>query len=289
MVQAFCPGHITCFFSPAGDTDGDILAKGSIGVGIRTSLGAYVELIERADDRVRIMLDGELSDAPVTSRVLAEMAPSRGFDVIIEGELPSGEGFGMSAAGAIATALCLSEVLGLSENVAFEVAHRSDILGGGGLGDVAALTCLAHQPVRVKEGIPPLGLVVGTDVQFEDLTLAVLGPKVNTGNVLDDPAVREAISSAGATAVAEYMKNPSLEHLFEISNRFSAEIGIESPAVAEAIACLGKEGYNAGMCMLGNSIFTDAPSDIVAECLPLSDGIYSCSSTDECPRLIRRE
>lgn len=288
MVQAFCPGHITCFFSPAGDTVGDILAKGSVGVGIRTSLGTYVELTERTDGRVQIMLDGESSDAPVTSRVLSEMAPGRGFDVVIEGQLPSGEGFGMSAAGAIATALCLSEMLGLPEKTAFEVAHRSDILGGGGLGDVAALTCLAHQPVRVKEGIPPLGLVVGTDVRFKDLTLAVLGPKVNTGKVLGDPEVREAISSAGAVAVAEYMENPSLEHLFGISNRFSAEIGLESPAVAEAIVRLGKEGYGAGMCMLGNSIFTDAPSDIVADCLDLSDGIFSCSSTDECPRLTRR-
>lgn len=288
MVQTFCPGHITCFFSPAGDTVGDILAKGSVGVGIRTSLGTYVELTERTDGRVQIMLDGESSDAPVTSRVLSEMAPGRGFDVVIEGQLPSGEGFGMSAAGAIATALCLSEMLGLPEKTAFEVAHRSDILGGGGLGDVAALTCLAHQPVRVKEGIPPLGLVVGTDVRFKDLTLAVLGPKVNTGKVLGDPEVREAISSAGAVAVAEYMENPSLEHLFGISNRFSAEIGLESPAVAEAIVRLGKEGYGAGMCMLGNSIFTDAPSDIVADCLDLSDGIFSCSSTDECPRLTRR-
>ena len=288
MVRAFCPGHITCFFSPAGDVQGDLLARGSIGVGIRTSLGSFVEVTERSDDKVRIIIDGEPSKAPVTHHVFSEMAPGRGFDVIVEGQLPSGEGFGMSAAGAIAAALCLSDLLGLSESEAFETAHKADILGGGGLGDVAALTCLAHQPVRMKEGIPPLGHVVGTDVRFDDLTLAVLGPKMNTGNVLSDPEVRNLIFMAGSSAVVEYMKEPSLERLFEISNRFSLKTGLESPDVSEAILCLRREGYKAAMCMLGNSIFTDAPSDLVFDCLGLSDGVYSCSSTDGSPGLIHK-
>lgn len=288
MVRAFCPGHITCFFSPAGDVCGDLLARGSVGAGIRTSLGAFVEVTERSDERVCIVIDGSSSDAPVTRHVLSDMAPDRGFDVIVEGQLPSGEGFGMSASGAIAVALCLSDILGLSKSKAYEAAHRADILGGGGLGDVVALTCHAHQPVRVKEGFPPLGHVVGTDVRFDRLTLAVLGPKMNTGHILGDPLVCETIRLAGSTAVNEYLRNPSVDRLFEISNRFSAETGLESREVFETIAHLREEGYNAGMCMLGNSIFTDAPPEIVTGRLGHSEGVFSCTSTDEPPYLTHR-
>lgn len=288
MIRAFCPGHITCFFSPAGGTRGNILERGSVGAGIRTSLGAYVEISERSDSKVEITIDGKASDAPVTRWVLSNMAPGRGLEVTVEGELPNGEGFGMSASGAIATALGISEMLGLSEEDAFEVAHKADIMGGGGLGDVSALTCPVHQPVRIKEGLPPLGRVVGTDVKFDCLTLVVLGPKMHTGNVLSDPVRSTTISRAGVTALSDYVKKPAIDRLFGISNRFSEEIGLESRGVADAIADLRAEGYGAGMCMLGNSIFTDAPKDVVIECLGLSEGIYECASTDMPPHIIHK-
>ncbi len=207
MVSAFCPGHITCFFAPAGDPSDDILHRGSIGAGIRTSLGTRVEIAERSGG-IRMVMDGQEADLPVTRDVIECMAPGRGLDITIENDLPCGEGFGMSASGAIAVAIALSEMVGSDVQDAFEKAHAAEIRGGGGLGDVSAIQCLAHQPVRVRQGIAPYGETVGTGVRFDNLTLAVLGSKMNTGKVLSDPGTFSVIQDAGRRAVSQYMCGP---------------------------------------------------------------------------------
>ena len=287
MVSAYCPGHITCFFSPAGDPADDILHRGSIGAGIRTSLGTHVDVTERSGSVTHMTMDGQEAELPVTLQVLGSMAPGRGFDITIENDLPCGEGFGMSASGAIAVALALAEITGMDMQSAFEAAHAAEIYGGGGLGDVSAIQCLAHQPVRVRQGIAPYGETVGTGVRFEKLTLAVLGRKMNTGKVLSDPERYALIQNAGRSAVSEYLASPDASLLFSLSNRFSAETGLECEAVKEAISKLHSEGYQAAMCMLGNSIFTDAPAD-VTESLLGTDAVFSCGSTDAPPGIIRK-
>ncbi len=286
MASAFCPGHITCFFTPAGDPSADILRRGSLGAGIRTSLGASADVVERSGTRT--VMDGRECELSVTSRVLGILAPGRGFDITIENGLPCGEGFGMSAAGAVAVALAVADICGIGRQAAFEAAHTAEIQGGGGLGDVSALYCLGHQPVRVREGIPPYGEVVSTGVRFDRLTLAVLGPKMHTGNVLRDPKRFAAISDAGRRAVGEYLSGPDAGSLYSLSNRFSAEAGVECAAVSAALEKLHAEGHRAAMCMLGNSIFTDASPGEAESLLGEGARVYSCASTDREAEVTRR-
>lgn len=286
MVSAFCPGHITCFFSPAGSAGGDILARGSLGAGIRISRGTHAEV--RESSVTRFVMDGEEAELPVTRLVLEELAPGRCFEVNIRNELPCGEGFGMSAAGAIAVALCVANIVGASSERAYEAAHIAEIRGGGGLGDVSALTCLGHQPVRIREGLPPRGEVIATDVSFPALSLVVLGPKMHTGDTLSDPAVRNRISEAGRTALSDYLKSPSEFSLYSLSNSFSDACGVESKEVSAALSVLHDAGYPAAMCMLGNSIFTDAPTDVIRDLLGEDAGIYVCDSTDQPADITRK-
>ena len=234
-----------------------------------------------------MIMDGRETELPITRLVVDSMAPGRGFDIMIENELPCGEGFGMSASGAVAVAFALSEMIGKDPQYAFEVAHTAEIRGGGGLGDVSAIQCPAHQPVRVRQGISPYGETVGTGVRFDKLTMAVLGTKMNTGKVLGDPERYTAIRNAGRSAVSEYLKSPSTESLFSLSNKFSAETGLECEAVSTAISELRSAGYHAAMCMLGNSIFTDAPAD-VTESLLGTDAVFSCGSTGSLPGITRK-
>ncbi|MCQ2085189.1 MAG: pantothenate kinase [archaeon] len=287
MVTAFCPGHITCFFRPAGEPGEPTLSRGSLGAGIRTSLGATVTVTERSDSILRIVMDGQETPASVTESVFKQLAPGRGFDVIIENGLPCGEGFGMSAAGAIAASLCLADILGLSEQRAYEVAHIAEIEGGGGLGDVSAIYCLAHQPVRVRQGLPPAGEVKGFPIEFPKLTLAVLGPKMHTGNVLGTPEKYNAIVAAGGEAVSDYLEGPTEDRLYSLSNSFSRKAGVECRTVSEALDVLHGDGYRAAMCMLGNSIFCDADPGTVRRLLGQSVQVFECSSTDEPAGLIR--
>ena len=284
MPTAFCPGHITCFFAP-GRTDGDLLSRGSRGVGIRTTLGATVELNETSGSKVDVIIDGVSSNAPVTRAVLEELLPGRGVEVVVTDGLPVSQGFGMSAAGAVAAALCAVEVAGLPEARAWEAAHKAEIIGGGGLGDVSALSLPAHVPVRDAEGLPPHGCVTDSGVSFSVLSVAVIGPKMHTGQVLSDPERRRRIAEAGESSMRVF--NGTRSSLFEQSNRFSSVAGVEAPELTSAIRTLHEGHRRAAMCMLGNSLFTDSPVIMVKDALPDAE-VFSTMSTSEPARIIKK-
>ena len=144
MPSAYCPGHITCIFRPcAGSEETDLLKIGSVGVGIRISLGAEATLEERSDGKTIITVDGEEGDFPVSRAAMARMLPGRGFELTVRNGAPTGQGFGMSAAGAVAAALCAAELKGETMQAAYVSAHIAELIGGGGLGDVSAITCPA--------------------------------------------------------------------------------------------------------------------------------------------------
>jgi len=282
MTRAYCPGHITCLFSP-GTTEGDMLLRGSRGVGIRLSAGATVRVREVSGKDVSVTIDGQPSDAPVTRSVLEELLPGRGLEADVVNGLPVGQGFGMSAAGAIAAALCAAEIAGISADDAWSAAHRAEIVNGGGLGDVSALRCLSDVPERVTEGLPPAGEVRGTGLRFPVLTVAVLGPKMHTGSVLSDSARRCALMDSYDRA--RRLFSGSRPSLFDASNEFSRAAGVESPDVSEAIQRLRDGNRRAAMCMLGNSIFSDAPYLMVKDAFPDAD-VRPLMSTAEAARLL---
>jgi pantoate kinase len=255
MRQAFCPGHLTCAFQPFRTADP--LESGSRGIGVRLGLGARARAEERDDGEVRIVIDGVPSKAPVTRAAVEGVSGGRGFDIEIRNGLPVSQGFGMSAAGAIAASLCVADIVGASAEEAFRAAHSADVLCGGGLGDVDAIASGFAVPVRMSPGFS--GSVADAGIRMRGLSLAVLGPKMVTGSVLSDPQVSERIARAGSAAIEEFMSDPSEEKLYSCSARFSLDAGLESPEISDALSRLRGEGYRAGMCMLGNSVFTDAP------------------------------
>ena len=283
MTCAFCPGHVTCFFHPV--RTGDPETTGSRGAGLRLSAGTQVIVEERTDRRVRIVMDGSETDAPVSRKVIDMMCPDRGLDVTITNDLPVGQGFGMSASGAIALALALCALTGRDPGEAYRYAHVAEVVGGGGLGDVAAIASNRDQPVRIRPGLPPVGEVVGTGIRFERLTLAVIGDRLSTGPIIADPGMQRLMNEVGSRMVDDYVSSPSPDSLFAKAREFSSSVGLESPDVR---AALGKmDGVApAGMCMLGHSIFTTLPEDDAKEILG-DVPVYSVS-TSSAPALIRR-
>ena len=285
MISAFCPAHITCFFRPVHSEN--ILEKGSRGVGIRLASGTTVHMDEiRGSTKIRI--NGKADGAKITRHVLEHMAPGRSFDVDAECGLPMGQGFGMSASGAVAAALCVSELTGKSRKEAFEAAHTADAVCGGGLGDVAGLMHDGDVPIRVKAGLPPFGRVTDRGITFEGITLVVLGRKLSTAGVLGDAGISKRICGAGDKVVDEFFEFGTKDLLFEMSDRFSSEAGIRGPAVAEAMRILEENGIRSSMCMLGNSIFTDVPEEEVRGVLGDRGRIFRTSSTGEPARVTRK-
>ncbi|MDD2779052.1 MAG: pantothenate kinase [Candidatus Methanomethylophilaceae archaeon] len=271
MTEAFCPGHITLFFSPR--RTGDILRSGSVGAGIKTALGANVAVEERRDSRISVSLDGADSDAPVTAAAVAALAPGRGFDISIECGLPVSQGFGMSAAGTIAAGTCVCDIVGRDPYEAFPAAHIAEIENGGGLGDVAAIMCQGHQPTRESAGLPPHGKVTDSGLSF-DLTIAVVGPPISTARVLSDPLTEARIKGSGDRCLRSYVNNRTESSLFALAREFSRAAGLESAAVTEALSLL--PGRSA-MCMLGYSIITTASAEEVRALLPKAE-IYGSAS-----------
>jgi pantoate kinase len=285
MISAFAPAHISCFFRPFDSEDQ--LRKGSAGAGIRLSSGTRTS-IEEINGETKITMNGEPFGADITRLVLESMAPGRSFSVEIDNALPMGQGFGMSASGAVSTALCVAELLGLKKEEAFKAAHVAEIAGYGGLGDVAGIMNETHQPTRSVAGLPPAGKMAYSGLSFPKLTVAVLGPKLSTASVLSEPARYKLIQEKGAAALKDFLHSMTVEDLFYVSNRFSAAIGVEDRAVSAAIRKLKSEKIRAAMCMLGNSLFIDAPENEVRRIL--GDDVYlkTVSSTSEPARVIRK-
>jgi len=282
MTKAFCPGHITCFFVPVR-TD-DILMTGSLGSGIRLNKGVTVTLEERCDNNIKITMDGKECDASISESTVRKLAPGRGFDMTIENDLPISQGMGTSAAGAIAAGLCVSSLIGLEEHDAYRAAHIAEIENGGGLGDVAGMIG-GYQTIRVKAGLPPFGRVIDTELSLK-LTVAVSGKGMSTDSVLSDAEKVKRITNAGMRCVSEYSVMRSEDALYKLSSQFSNSAGLETDEVKQALSLLRKD-HRASMCMLGNSIFTDADEKQTREILGDDVTLIQCS-TGEGPRIIRK-
>ncbi len=285
MISAYCPGHITCFFQPSLSDKPE--KSGSRGAGIKISAGTEVSMEFRDDGNFIATMDGKPADVPVTRRTAEILAPGQGMDVIITNYLPVGQGFGTSASGSIALAMCICEKLNIPKEKGYFAAHVAEVERGGGLGDVDAIMQNGHQPVRVEPGLYPIGKTIDTGIVFSSLSLAVFSGPLNTGSVLKNPQIMESVSSTGKDVVNKYLEDPTEEKLFELSNIFSRSAGLETDQISNAILKLKEKGFHAGMCMLGHSIFTDAPEDILKASVPDAE-IYSCSSYGDSAKIIRR-
>jgi pantoate kinase len=123
--NAFCPGHITGLFSIHDETE-LFLGKGSRGSGVSVAMGALVNIaLQRPDETgTKDPLVLELTvkgvdqfqiDEGIYRQALTELLPENGagWKAVVRAslQLPVGQGFGMSAAGALATTVAIWEAL----------------------------------------------------------------------------------------------------------------------------------------------------------------------------------
>ncbi|MFO8051912.1 MAG: hypothetical protein R6V01_09495 [Thermoplasmatota archaeon] len=121
----FCPGHITGFFS-VHDKAKEIMSRGSRGAGVDLSLGAMSNLVlvppekegSRESMTLKLAVNGVSDfepDARIYGSVLEQLLPDKGKGwearLRVTLQLPVGQGFGMSGAGAMSTAVAVWEAL----------------------------------------------------------------------------------------------------------------------------------------------------------------------------------
>lgn len=283
-TAAFCPGHITGFFEICEHREP--LCSGSRGAGICTTLGATSTVTSRkGKGSMKVSINGEKNEAPVTKQALARLILGRDIDLRVDTklDLPLGQGFGMSAAGVLSATLATAEILDAPLQTALEAAHEAEILHRTGLGDVAAIS-KGGVTFRRTEGLPPYGRIDRIRANAE-LVLGVIGPPISTPAVLSDPDARERINRIGKECVESLGNSPSLANLFRLSREFAMRTGLVTKQVEKALAEIEDLGP-ASMVMLGNSIFASGEIEEQEKILAKHGQTYVVGIDWEGPRVI---
>ncbi|HTT72677.1 MAG TPA: sugar kinase [Thermoplasmata archaeon] len=252
--RAFAPGHVTGIFAPAEGAR-DPRARGSRGAGIVLSLGVTATAAFRPGRRRRLVVSSDAgTPLPISEEAARHLAPEEPgtLRVHLEHALPIGQGFGMSAAGATATALAVGALSDVAPRRAFEVAHLADLLGGGGLGGVAAIAGGGLE-VRDRPGIPPFGHVLHRPVD-RPLFLGVVGPALPSPRILGDPMALARVAAASPELDA-LVRTPDLATFFAASERFTDAVGLAPPTLRRTLAALRWQGAWAAQAMFGRSFF----------------------------------
>jgi pantoate kinase len=253
-MSAFAPGHITGLFVPelgARDPRG----RGSRGAGIVLELGVTAEASWDPAGPRRVTVAADVpGPLPISDEVARRLVAERAgrFTVRLTHQLPVGQGFGMSAAGAVATGLAVADLVRLPRQRALEVAHLADLFGGGGLGGVAAILGGGLE-VRLRPGVPPYGRVRHRPFP-RTLLVGVVGRPIPSPRILRDPRLLRRISAAAAD-LPTGAPGPTPVEFLSASERFTDATGLASAVLNRTLRAVRTHGGWAAQAMFGNSFF----------------------------------
>ena len=127
---AFAPGHISGFFEPVYAKQ-DFARSGSRGAGINVSLGAISEVVVKNSLKqdFQIFINNKKSNVTVTKLALRYILGEKPVSIVVKTniELPTGQGFGMSAASALSATLALAKIIGVTSTDAMKAAHCAEV------------------------------------------------------------------------------------------------------------------------------------------------------------------
>ena len=279
--SAFAPGHITGFFEPVYHNS-DLARTGSRGAGINISFGVLTEVnIEQSNIQIfEIYVNKRKSTAPVTNLALKHLLENNNLHIIVKSklDLPTGQGFGMSAAGALSTTLAASKIVGLKNDDAIRASHYADIQMKTGLGDVIS-SSFGGIEIRKSPGLPPWGIIEHIPGKL-DIVICIIGKKIETKKVLSNPLISSKIIEYGKFCTKKILEKPTIENLFYYSQIFTNKTGIAGKKIIDAINQANNYG-TASMCMLGNSVFASGETDNLCKILSSYGKVFVCS-VDEC-------
>jgi pantoate kinase len=285
-AKAFAPGHITGFFEPVYNSH-DMCRTGSRGAGINISLGAYSEIDVKSSTKqvFEIYVNNRKSNAPVTNLTMKLLLGDSPYHVVVKTklDLPIGQGFGMSGAGALSMGMALCKAMNVNISDAMKVAHFAEVQLRTGLGDVMA-SCFGGMEIRKTPGLPPWGIIEHIPAQFE-IVLCIIGKKLDTKKILTDPRKNNKIVDYGKYCTKKILENPSVENFFYLSQVFTNKTGLANKGLLESIDAASKFGM-ASMCMLGNSVFAMGRTNDLCQILSKFGKVCTCCIDESGARII---
>ena len=238
-VIAFSPCHITAFFEVCFSDD--VYKTGSRGAGLCISLGSYATVSFGNGKKL-----GKVTEDAIKNLVRDEI----NFDIIIKNDLPSSQGFGISASSSLASTMAIAHLLKIPYEEALKAVHLAEIKNKTGLGDAIA-SFYGGMEMRIEPGIT--GRIKKIDCK-EKLIVAIIGEKIETKKVLRNDKLINKINEIGNECLKDFIKKPSIDNLFDLSLKFAIETGIANEKMKKILKEANKIG-KASMVMLGNSIF----------------------------------
>ncbi|HXW98903.1 MAG TPA: GHMP kinase [Methanomicrobiales archaeon] len=240
------PGHLSGYFRRVqGETARD---TGSAGAGIVIQEGVTVKAVPAPEPEVEILSENQLlkGELPLIETAMERLGVSA--SVTAESILPAGAGFGLSAAGLLASISALSALfeLGLPDREIAALAHEIEVVNRTGLGDVAA--CQGGG-IECRMG-PGIGAEIVRIADPGSVLYAVsLGP-ILTPLVLGDPNRMEKIAGAFPGRCPR-----DLGDFLGLSRAFAEGSGLVTPRVRGVLLACDRAGVGASMTMLGEGVF----------------------------------
>jgi len=252
---AFAPAHLTGIFSPALGAR-DPRGRGSTGAGLVLEAGVLASAKWQPSSRATFRLESDVTrPLPISEEVarrLLARRPGR-LNVRLVHELPIGQGFGMSAAGALATGLAVAAATGDSRQVAVETAHLADLYGGGGLGGVSAILG-GGMELRERPGIPPRGRVrhyATTGTVF----VVVAGSAIPSPSLLGNPRFLARVERAAGPGLSRLSRRATLSNFLRESERFTDALRLGPLLILHRVHALRNADTRVAQAMFGRSLF----------------------------------
>ena len=270
-VTVHVGGHVTLLFSIHSKA---LLARnqGSKGAGfcLEDGVRSTVSILDKGPDKISVFsMDGNQfeSGQKLYSDLLQAFRHVFGVEepvkIEIQLELPVSQGFGMSAAGVLATSLALGELFDRGdEGQLARIAHRVERNISGGLGDILGLWAGGCE-LRTAPGSPPHpGKVVGFSVDCPAVLVWDPEGEKHTSTYIDDETWKTKITRAGNSAVSR-LKSYNWDSgiwdlLLDEADRFALDSGLlEEKARANLLNVVlqnTSDLMSCHLCMLGTSL-----------------------------------
>tara|TARA_B100000287_G_scaffold105887_1_gene98156 strand:+ start:3470 stop:4438 length:969 start_codon:yes stop_codon:yes gene_type:complete len=270
-------GHVTLLFSIQSNNE-DLDQQGSRGAGLCVEKGVEVNTtIVNGNGNIKIISTEKNLSSELYHLVIEHIGDI--FKIVyeydwtfeIKSDLPFGQGFGCSAAGALGAIISVLKLINKTENIfqnSITIAHRIERKMSSGLGDVVALGAGGVE-LRVEPGLPfppNNGLILSWNESFPVLLCWVKNQEKHTSEYIDNEGWKAKISSAGEQCISKLNQKEwdkfTWNELLVQANLFCKNSGMLNDSnrknIINNIETILKENridlfWNASLCMLGSS------------------------------------
>ena len=293
-AKAFCPAHITGFFTAHLDDNQDSLENlGSMGAGFSINQGVTTKVtIQRMKDQksnFKITTNGYQSDkTDVSEYVLNEFLKlgdfsKNFFEIEHNISIPVGYGLGSSSAVALSLSYALDQALQtkLEKTIIGKIAHNAEVNCKTGLGDVLASYHGGFE-IRVKAGAPGIGHVEKISTEKISIIMICFSP-ISTNKFIKERLSQ--INGLGGKMVNQLLETKDYEHFQDMSLEFARYVDVMTPRIQKIVEELSSNNIKCGIALFGETIFSMVPEKEESKVLEVlekySDGIIIKSELDD--------